>query len=147
LLLVFGGAFAVARLLSGRLSDRISPYAIIAPAGLLAAGGMAGVALSPELGLQGLSALVMGAGIGAVANATLSGVMSRLQADEYPVGSMAWNMAFDIGIACGGLVIGLLVVSMDYLGAYLSMAALLLVPLVLGVLGILRSRTQPRARI
>ncbi|MFM7147923.1 MAG: MFS transporter, partial [Actinomycetales bacterium] len=146
LLLIFGGAFAIARLLSGRLSDRISPYAIIAPAGLLAAGGMAGVALSPLLALQSVSALVMGAGIGAVTNATLSAVMSRLQADEYPVGSMAWNMAFDIGIACGGLVIGMLVVGMDYFGAYLSMAVLLLVPMVLGVLGILRGRPQPRAR-
>ena len=143
LLLVFGAAFAVARLLSGRLSDRVSPYVIITPAGLAAAIGMVGIALAPDLVVQAIAALLMGTGIGAVANSTLSGVMSRLQAVEYPVGSMAWNMAFDIGIACGGLLIGMLVVGMDYLGAYLSMAVLLLVPMVLGVLGILRSRVGP----
>ena len=149
LLLVFGAAFAVARLLSGRLSDRVSPYVIIAPAGLLAAGGMAGIAMSQMLALQSLAALVMGIGIGAIANATLSGVMSRLRADEYPVGSTAWNMAFDIGIACGGLLIGMLVAGVDYLGAYLVMAGLLLIPMGLGLLGIagpVRSSRQPAER-
>jgi len=139
LLLVFGAAFAVARLLSGRLSDRISAYVIIAPSGLLAAGGMAGIALSATLPVQAVAALVMGVGIGSIANATLSGVMSRLTGDEYPVGSMAWNMAFDIGIACGGLFIGMLVAGVDYLGAYLVMAGLLLVPMVLGLLGVVRA--------
>ncbi len=142
LLLVFGAAFAVARLLSGRLSDRISPYAIIAPAGLLAALGMAGIALSGVLALQALAAVVMGIGIGAIANATLSGVMARLRASEYPVGSTAWNMAFDIGIACGGLLIGIVVASVDYLGAYLTMAVLLLLPMALGAVGLLRTSNQ-----
>jgi predicted MFS family arabinose efflux permease len=140
-LLAFGAGFAVARIGFGRLADSVRPALLALPLlGLAAAGLLATTAFPVGPGLL-VSAVVAGAGMGGMATASLVGVMSAVEADEYPLASALWNLTFDIGIACGGLGLGVVAQFAGYRAAFVLTAVAILVALGGAVLQLRRPAT------
>nr|WP_255643290.1 MFS transporter [Actinoplanes polyasparticus] len=127
-LLVQPAAATAARWAAGRLGDRYGPGRLLGPGLALTAAGTAGLALAPVP-----AALVFGAGFGLLQNATLT-----LMYDSMPPGgentvSAAWNIAYDLGMAAGALVAGLLVAPLGVdavfvLAAVATLPAFALIP-------------------
>ena len=88
---------------------------------------MAGMAIGPDAILGFAGAVIAGYGIGSIASASLTGLMKDAQPHDYGLVSTAWNFTFDLGIAIGGLGLGLVVSSSGYRGAFLVLALLMAV--------------------
>jgi MFS family permease len=125
-LLAQPAAATAARWFAGRLGDRRGPARLFTPGLLLAAAGTAALALvdSPLAMIGG--ALVFGAGFGVLQNATLTVMYNRAPAGGEGTVSAIWNTAYDLGMAAGALVAGLIVGSAGYPGTFLITAAAML---------------------
>ncbi len=130
-LLAQPAASTAASWLTGRVADRRGPARFLTPGLLLAATGMALLALlgSPALVIGG--ALVFGAGFGILSNTTLSLMYSREPAGGESTVSAIWNTAYDLGMAAGALAAGLVVASVGYPLTFLLTAAAILPALAL----------------
>jgi predicted MFS family arabinose efflux permease len=113
-LLAQPAAATAARWVAGRLGDRRGPGRLLAPGLVLAATGMAGLAATgvPAAVIGG--SLVFGAGFGVLQNTTLALMYSRVPAGGESTVSAVWNAAYDLGMAVGALVAGLVVTSIGY---------------------------------
>ncbi|MCY1143233.1 MFS transporter [Actinoplanes sp. Pm04-4] len=121
-LLVQPAAATAARWVASRLGDRHGQRRLLAPGLVLTAAGTAGLALTGMPAAVILAALVFGAGFGLLQNATLA-----LMYDGAPLGgentvSAVWNIAYDLGMAAGALVAGLLVASLGVSAVFLLAA-------------------------
>jgi MFS family permease len=116
---------------AGRIGDRIGPARLLAPGLVVAAIGMAGLALvgTPISVIGG--ALVFGAGFGVLQNATLSLMYSRVPAGGEITVSAVWNIAYDLGMAAGALAAGLVIASIGYPVTFALAAAAILPALAL----------------
>lgn len=139
-LLCFGLGFAVGRLLGGRFVDRWSATHVLAPFVLVGLVGMLGLAISPHSVVEFVFATLLGAGIGGAASGTLAGLMRASRPESFGFVSTAWNLTFDIGIALGGLGLGLVVGSAGYDGAFRLLVVLFAGALALVVLSIGRRK-------
>ncbi len=140
-LLVFGAGFAVGRYSGGWLSDRRRPSVVIVWSSLLALFGVVATALVGD-GLIGMAfPLVAGLGIGATATASLIWVMASVGLPKAGLGSTIWNMSFDIGIAIGGIGLGIIASKLDYAWAYGSTAMLMIFSSALALAVALRRRS------
>lgn len=138
-LLAQSAAATVARLVVGRLGDRHGPARFLTPGLVLAAAGMATLALggTPALVIGG--ALAFGIGFGALQNATLTLMFARGPAGSEGAVSAIWNAAYDLGMAAGALGAGLVVTSAGYPAAFV-LTAVVMVP---ALLLIRRDRCRP----
>lgn len=128
-LLAFGVASTLSRLWAGRFGDRREPHVLLAP-GLFAA--TCGMAALPQGGPATLAgALLFGAGVGVLQNATLMLTMDRVAEDERGLGSTLWNVSFDAGTGVGALLFGLIVGTSGYAFAFYISALVLLAAIVL----------------
>jgi predicted MFS family arabinose efflux permease len=125
-LLAQPAASTAARWWAGRVGDRRGQTGLLLPGLLLAAAGMLGVALTSSPAAVVGGALVFGAGFGILQNATLSLMYARAEGSEDIV-SAIWNAAYDLGMAAGALVAGLVVVHTGYAAAF-ALSALVMVP-------------------
>jgi predicted MFS family arabinose efflux permease len=128
-LLAFGVGFAVARIGFGRLADTIRPALLAMPLLALAAAGLLATTAFPVGPGLLVATIVAGAGMGGMATASLVGVMSAVRAEEYPLAAALWNLTFDIGIACGGLGLGVVAHLAGYRAAFVLTAVAILVAL------------------
>ncbi|MFB9184905.1 MFS transporter [Dactylosporangium sucinum] len=128
-LLAQPAAATAARWFAGRLGDRRGPGRLLTPGLLLAAAGTAGLAGGPLLMVGG--ALLLGAGFGVLQNATLTLMYNRAPAGGENTVSAIWNTAYDLGMAAGALVAGLVVASAGYPATFLLTAAAMLPALAL----------------
>lgn len=134
-LLFFGGGFAVGRYLGGRLSDRFRTAQIVVGFTLLALLGVLATAINSDGIGAALFPLCAGLGVGSTATTSLMMVMRALRPGEDGLGSTIWNIFFDIGIAIGGLGLGLLSSNSGYVLAYSAISVLMSFSMLLGVLG------------
>jgi len=141
-LLVFGIGFAAGRLAGGRLADTWSARAVLVPGILVAAVGMALLALSLASGAAWIAVLPLSVAAGVVASSSLAGMMKAAASHEYGVVSTAWNLTFDLGIAIGGLGVGILVGAQGFSTAFFALGALLALGLVLGLVMLYRERAR-----
>jgi predicted MFS family arabinose efflux permease len=120
-------ASTVARWFAGRLGDRSGMVRLLIPGLLLAATGMAVLAFtgSPLAVIGG--AFVFGIGFGVLQNATLALMYARALPGSEGAVSAIWNAAYDLGMAAGALVAGLLVTSIGYPATF-ALAAVLIMP-------------------
>ncbi|WP_329056350.1 MFS transporter [Amycolatopsis sp. NBC_01488] len=126
-LLAQPAAATAARWVAGRLGDRHGPGLLLLPGVVLSAVGMAAIAATgtPVLVIGG--ALVLGAGFGALQNATLTLMYARVPAGGESAVSAIWNAAYDLGMAAGALGAGLVVGSVGYPVTFV-LAAVVIVP-------------------
>lgn len=144
-LLAFGSAVVVGRWLAGLWGDRIGTRRILLPAVPLAALGLAAIALgtSGHPALAPLGAFLLGAGFGAVQNATLVVMFERATSNS---ASTAWNIAYDAGNGLGAVGFGLLLSVLTYPATFGVAAGLVLACVALGprrVTGRVRGREHP----
>jgi predicted MFS family arabinose efflux permease len=125
-LLAQPAASTAARWWAGRVGDRRGQTGLLLPGLLLAAAGMLGVAVTSSPAAVVGGALVFGAGFGVLQNATLSLMYARAEGSEDIV-SAIWNAAYDLGMAAGALVAGLVVVHTGYAATF-ALSALVMVP-------------------
>ncbi|WP_238016962.1 MFS transporter [Dactylosporangium sp. AC04546] len=128
-LLAQPAAATAARWFAGRHGDRHGPSRLLTPGLLLAALGTAGLAGGPVPMVAG--ALLLGAGFGVLQNATLTLMYNRVPAGGESTVSAIWNSAYDLGMAAGALVAGLIVASAGYPATFLLTAAAMLPALAL----------------
>jgi MFS family permease len=126
-LLAQPAAATAARWVAGRLGDRHGPAVLLVPGVVLSAVGMAAIAATgtPSLVIGG--AVVLGAGFGALQNATLTLMYARVPAGGESAVSAIWNAAYDLGMAAGALGAGLVIGSVGYPVTFV-LAALVIVP-------------------
>ncbi|MCR6488863.1 MFS transporter [Amycolatopsis sp. OK19-0408] len=126
-LLAQQAAATVARWFAGRVGDRHGPGRLLVPGVVLSAIGMAAIAYTatPAAVLGG--AVVLGAGFGALQNATLVLMYARVPAGGESAVSAIWNAAYDLGMAAGALGAGLLIGSVGYAATF-AVAAVVLLP-------------------
>lgn len=126
-LLAVQAACSLSRLLSGPFVDRHGGVALLVPAIVTTAVGMAAVVLpaSPVTVIVGMA--VFGAGFGVVQNASLVVMLHASRDVGVNVGSVAWNLAFDAGTGAGAVGGGIVLGITDSRTAFLTMSALLLV--------------------
>ena len=108
-LLMLGVGFAIGRVIGGRLVDRSKSVWVITPFALVAAAGIVVLAWTPSDLFTPAACLVLGFGIGGTASASLASMMASVAPSRYGFVSTAWNLSFDLGIAIGGLGLGLLI--------------------------------------
>ncbi len=112
-LLLFGIATVAGRWVAGVVGDRIGSHRAVLPSVLTAVIGTAGMALATSgmdtLALAG--ALLLGAGFGALQNATLVVMFDRAESGS---ASAVWNIAYDAGNGIGSVGFGILVGSWGY---------------------------------
>ncbi|SEF37275.1 Predicted arabinose efflux permease, MFS family [Amycolatopsis pretoriensis] len=126
-LLAQPAAATAARWFAGRLGDRRGPAVLLVPGVVLSAVGMAAIAFTgtPSLVIGG--AVVLGAGFGALQNATLTLMYARVPAGGESAVSAIWNAAYDLGMAAGALGAGLVIGSVGYPVTFV-LAAVVIVP-------------------
>lgn len=117
-LLAQSAAATGASWIAGRVGDRVGPHRLLAPGLVVAALGMAAVAVTPVIG-----ALVFGLGFGVLQNATLSLMYARAGAGGEMTVSAVWNIAYDLGMAAGALGAGLIVGPVGYPMTFVLTAA------------------------
>lgn len=129
-LLVQPAAATAARWFAGRIGDRCGAAGLLAPAVLLCAVGMALLAVtsSPAAIISG--ALIFGIGFGALQNATLSLMFARAPMGAEGAVSAIWNAAYDLGMAAGALVAGMLVHTVGYPATFVLTATVMLPALI-----------------
>ncbi|QKV78936.1 MFS transporter [Amycolatopsis sp. Hca4] len=129
-LLAQPAAATAARWVAGRIGDRHGPAWLLVPGLLLCAAGMAGVACTGTPAAVIGGALGFGAGFGALQNATLSLMYTRVAAGGESAVSAIWNAAYDLGMAAGALGAGLVIGPAGYPATF-ALTAVLVLPAVL----------------
>ncbi len=127
--IVFAAVMIAVRPLTGRFYDTIGPKFVIIPSFIFFSGGLVllGFMEGPVLFL--ISAIMIGAGYSTlvICFQTLSVQATSLARSGYATAT--FFTFFDIGIALGAIVFGLVAVHFSYLAVYLSAAIIVLVAL------------------
>ena len=103
MLLLTSVAATVARLPAGRLSDRVGPARLIAPALIVATAGV-GLCAGTGWVLPTVGAVGVGLGFGALQNATLHAMSTAAPVPLLGAVSALWNLAYDVGLLAGALI-------------------------------------------
>lgn len=147
-LALVGGSQMLSRYGAGIIADRrgeagrlVIPSLAAGIAGLVLATLVLGLGLSPWLLL--FSALLFGAGFGAVQNEALLMMFARLPRSRVTEASAMWNIAFDSGTGLGSVVLGVVAARAAYSGSFGTAAGLVTFGLVI----VLGDRTIGRHRI
>lgn len=133
-LVTFGAGYALGRTYGGRWTDRWGTRRILVPATAVSALVVPLLAWTSVQWLTVSAAMVLGCSLGTSATSSLAGMMQRVPADGYGHISAAWNINFDVGIALGGVLIGVIVVLTGFTGALVACALALGVVAVLGAI-------------
>ncbi|WP_336296546.1 MFS transporter [Corynebacterium antarcticum] len=147
-LAVVGGSQMLSRYGAGVIADRrgeagrlVIPSLVAGVVGLALATLVLAAGLNPWLLL--LSALLFGAGFGAVQNEALLMMFARLPRSKVTEASAMWNIAFDSGTGLGSVVLGVVAARAAYSGSFGTAAGLV----VLGLAVVVADRVIGRHRI
>ena len=127
-LLVVGLTRAGARMLSGRVIDRLGDWRPVWPLLLL---GALGLALLPlrQPAVTVLGALLFGASLGVVQTGAFIGMLRSTDPSRAGMVGGLWNMAVDVGFATSALVLAPLAAWIGYAAMFWTLPALFLAAL------------------
>jgi predicted MFS family arabinose efflux permease len=123
-LLVQSVAATLGRWWAGRYGDRHGAATLLVPGAVLAAGGMACLALvaSPAAVLVG--AVLFGTGFGVVQNASLTVMYREVDRCGYGAVTALWSVAYDAGLGTGAAGVGVVVAAGGHATGFAAAAAL-----------------------
>ena len=138
LLAAVGFAQMISRYFAGVVADKRGvPGTTMIPAQFLVLIGVVvlAVTLSGALPWPWLfvSVLVYGLGYGAIQNESMLDMFTRLPRSKLSEASALWNMSFDSGTGLGSLLLGFVVASAGYVGAFSTAAVIVSVALTLRI--------------
>jgi len=138
LLAAVGFAQMISRYFAGVVADKRGvPGATMIPAQILVLIGviLLAVTLSGALPWPWLfvCVLVYGLGYGAIQNESMLDMFTRLPRSKLSEASALWNMSFDSGTGLGSLLLGFVVASSGYVGAFSTAACIVAVALSLKI--------------
>lgn len=147
LLSLVGAATMVMRYFAGTVADRLGkPGTLYIPAQLAAAGGVALIAFTLAQGwslwLLVCGAVIFGGAFGIAQNEALLAMFDRAPREKISEASAVWNIFYDAGTGLGSTVLGALVASTGYSGAFGAGAAIIAGGLLLTVSDTLLGRTR-----
>lgn len=136
ILSVTGGSAMVFRYLAGVIADRTGvPGATLIPAQILAFLGVLLISITIyqewSVWLLMLGAVFFGGGFGMVQNEALLSMFFRLPRSRVSEASAIWNISYDAGTGLGSFILGILVATLAYNGAFAAGAAVILVGILL----------------
>ena len=141
-LAVFGGSFALGRLIAGLGARRTDPLLLLRIGAAAAAIGVASIFVTGLGPLVAGSALA-GGGVGMMSLSALLGALGTVDQKQYPIATAAWAVSFDGGLAAGGLLLGAVVAVAGYDPAFSVAIGLLLVGVLLTGLRRRGARSAP----
>ncbi len=138
LLAAVGFAQMISRYFAGVVADKRGvPGATMIPAQILVLIGVVllAVTLTGALAWPWLfvCVLVYGLGYGAIQNESMLDMFTRLPRSKLSEASALWNMSFDSGTGLGSLLLGFVVASSGYVGAFSTAAVIVAVALSLKI--------------
>lgn len=147
LLSLVGAASLVCRYVAGIVADRVGAAGhlyIPAQIAALVAVGLIALALRHEWSVWWivLGAIVFGGGFGIAQNEALLSMFERLPRERVSDASAIWNVFFDSGTGIGSTVLGALVVSLSYSGAFAVGAIILALGVMMSCADFLLGRSR-----
>ena len=103
----YGAAYVGVRLVMGNLPDRLGPHRIAVWSALVEAVGLVMVAVAPNLTVAVIGGLVMGTGLSLLFPSLALLVINRTEASQQGAALGAFTSFWDIGVAVGGPLAGL----------------------------------------
>jgi len=122
ILTVYAAAVVVARLVLARLPDRFGGRRTAVGSLLVAAAGLAGLALADSFWAAALAASILGAGSALAYPALALLVIDRVEVARRGVALGAFTGFFDLGVAVGGPLAGLVAAASGYGAAFWASA-------------------------
>jgi predicted MFS family arabinose efflux permease len=110
---------------AGRLGDRGGAERLLASGLILTVLGMGALAMTGSPAAVVAGSLAFGIGFGLLQNTTLALMYGRAPTEALTV-SAIWNAAYDLGMAAGALIAGLLVTAYGYQWVFVLTAAAML---------------------
>lgn len=123
---VFALSMMVLRPITGKLYDRKGPNAVVYPALILFAIGLAVLAQIESVAGLLFAAVLIGMGFGSAQPCLQTISIQRSPKDRIGHATSTYFTGYDLGIATGSIVIGMLIADAGYSAAYLCCAALVL---------------------
>ncbi|MFI9502852.1 MFS transporter [Nocardia sp. NPDC052566] len=118
----FGVTYVGVRLFIGGLPDKLGANRVALWSALTEAVGLVLVGVAPNLIVAVIGGLVMGAGLSLLFPALALVVLNRTDASQHGVALGAFTSFWDIGLAVGGPLAGLIAANADYPAIYYVMA-------------------------
>lgn len=137
----FGFTYIGVRLFTGNIPDRLGPRQVAFWSALVEAVGLVIVALAANLLTVVIGGLIIGAGLSLLFPALALVVLNRTHPSQQGAALGAFTSFWDIGIAVGAPVAGLIASISSYTDIYYVMAACALASAVLSAPGLLRRGT------
>ena len=103
----YGAAYVGVRLVMGNLPDRLGPHRIAVWSALVEAAGLVMVAVATNLAVAVIGGLVMGTGLSLLFPSLALLVINRTEASQQGAALGAFTSFWDIGVAVGGPLAGL----------------------------------------
>jgi predicted MFS family arabinose efflux permease len=138
LLLAYSGCVLAARVLGGRIPDRLGPRRVGPLSGVLLAVGLGTLALTPVAWGLYVGIVPFALGISLQYPAMLTLALDRVPERERAVGVATFTMFFDVAQGLGGVVVGVLAAVGGYRFSFAGCAVLALVGLAALWFGLLR---------
>ncbi|MDO5031434.1 MFS transporter [Corynebacterium sp.] len=147
MLSIIGGTAMVTRFGAGVVADRIGrPGTLMIPSQIFCAFGVGliALALAQEWSVWWLvlGTVMYGAAFGVVQNEALLSMFDRLPRERLSEGSAIWNIFYDGGTGLGSTLLGMVVASSGYSGAFAVGTAIIVVGLAMTTLDHVLGRTR-----
>ena len=127
---IYALAMLLSRALSGRLSDRVGRIAVAGPGMVIISAGLGLLAFSGRWWALGLSAAILGVGVGAAMPALMALMIDVVGPTERGGAMSTFGIGMDVGIGIGSVVQGMVVEAYGFGAAFGLTAALPLVAVV-----------------
>lgn len=141
----FGFTYIGVRLFIGNIPDRLGPRKVAFWSALIETAGLIIVALAPDLPVVIAGGLVVGAGLSLLFPSLALVVINRAPKSQQGAALGAFTSFWDIGIAVGAPVAGLVASLAGYTDIYYVMAACAVAAALLSAPGLLRGRPVAQA--
>lgn len=136
---VFAAAMLIIRPFTGRIYDQKGPIYVVVPSFLLFAAGLFMLAYMESAWQFLVAAIFIGSGYGTLTTSMQSQAVQSTSVARSGYATATYFTLFDVGIALGSYVLGLVAVSFGYQAIYLLCGVLLIVNL-LAYIGYMRKR-------
>lgn len=128
---VFAAAMIAVRPLTGKIYDTFGAKYVIIPSFLLFAVGLTVIANAHNTWIFLLSAVFIGAGYGTLTTSFQSLCIQATSPERSGYATATYFTLFDLGLAIGSYVLGVVAVNLNYETVYVSSAALIVIVLIL----------------